>query len=121
MAEQTNLPRIDACPVEYEDFHNVMARWLTDLVDQLNASLQQLDDVIHVGQSDNVSATPAAAVTVPLVGVTPTSLITALISSSTNPVTITSIVPGTDQFVVNLSGDPGISIIINYTAIVATI
>jgi hypothetical protein len=106
--------------VEYEDFHDIMGRWLTDLADQMNIALQELDNGLAIDTTTNVSASPSHTVTIPVLGMTTFSIATASIASSTNPVTIFSITPTAGNLVILLSGDPGASITINYSALVAT-
>jgi ABC-type transporter Mla subunit MlaD len=38
-----SLPRIDNVPIESEDFNDDFEKWITNLVDNLNSILDQLD------------------------------------------------------------------------------
>ena len=122
MAELTNLPRVDPAPVEYLELANEFLRWLANTVDQLNASWQQLDDILHVGQSDDVGGL-GTTVTVAVAGLAVTDFVTARVASSTNPniTVLTTAITVPDQFTATLSADPGASCFINYTALVATV
>ncbi len=95
--------------------------WLSNVVDVLNRDIDIIQDAfnnlltittIDIGGS-------GASVNVTQLGLTPTGSVTAVLLSSTNPVTILSVTPGTGSFNVTFSGDPGASAIIKYSAYTA--
>ena len=118
MAEQTNLPRADPAPVEYiEDLEDEFKKWLSNLVDQMNAAWQQIDDVLHVGQYEVTTA--GTAFDIPIPGVTQFSLATAFAVKVINAATILTIAPFTDKITVTFDIDPGVGSFVNYTVLVA--
>jgi len=112
---QINVTKIDPCPVDYNDFYDVMDRWLTDLVDVVNAGLTQLQHAITPVLL-NITTGAGVTRTVTLAGLTVNSIVIPYLVSSTNPVTIVSTATGVNQFIITFSGDPGASAVISYLA-----
>lgn len=116
MAEPINLPRLDP-PIDYNDINPQIVRWWSDIVDLVNQAFTQIEGFennIVAAQSSNIGGGGAGPIIVSVPGLTSSSIVTANIISSSNPVTIISIVPGTNQFSITFSADPGASAIISY-------
>ena len=114
-----NLPRVDAVPIEYAELHNIMERWFTDLVDQLNTALDEIDSSLYIGETADVGGM-GAVIVISCPGMTAQYPSVAIVKSSTVAQTVVSCVSGIDQITVTLTGDPGASCFINYTALIAT-
>lgn len=113
------LPRVDTPPISYEQFTATFEQWLTNLVDILNISLTQIEAFIQniiTAQTANIGGGGAGPIDVAVVGLTADSIVTANIVSSSNAVSILTILPGIDKFSVTFSANPGASAILSYTA-----
>lgn len=120
--ELTNLPRLDPVPVEYVDeLDDTFKEWLSNLVDQINAGWQQIDNVLHVSQSNELGGTGVGpyVIALPDMNITPVSLATAVISKSSNIATVTVVTTGIDQISITFDVDPGAGSFVNYTILVA--
>jgi len=119
---QINLDVLDPPDVDQTNFGPDMKRWLGNIVDIINASFstieQALNDQIATGITD-VGGGGAGPLTVTVAGLTPSGFVSVGLQSSTNPVTIVSVVPGTNSFSITFSADPGASAIIVYQAYTA--
>lgn len=74
----------------------------------------QLKTQVKVAQSGNIGGAGAGPVDIAISGVTSTSIAKVSIVSSSNAVSIETVVPGTDKISVTFSGDPGASAIVSY-------
>lgn len=123
MAEPTNFNVVDTPILEETNFGPNQDRWMTNLVDIINASFSQitqaLANIFAIGKTD-VGGGGAGPIVVSVTGVTPTSFVSAQIVSTTNPnISIVSVVPGVNNFSITFSADPGASAIIVYQAFTA--
>ena len=114
-----NLNTVDTPMIEETNWGPNATQWLTTLVDIINASFTTLNqafaNLLAVGQID-VGGSGAGPISVTVTGLTASNYVSATLVSSTNPVTILSVVPGAGSFAVTFSGDPGASAIIVYQA-----
>lgn len=114
-----NLNAVDTPMLEEVNFGPNAAKWLTDLVDIINGSFTTLNqafaNLLAVGQTD-VGGSGAGPISVTVAGLTASNFVNVTLVSSTNPVTISSVVPGAGSFNITFSGDPGASAIIVYQA-----
>jgi len=77
-------------------------------------AIQNKNNILAVRSADVGGA--GATVVVTQVGVVATSVVVVNIVSSTNPVEVQTVSPGTGDFTVVFTGDPGASCILNYVA-----
>ena len=83
-------------------------------------SAVQLNTGLHAVRSANIGGGGAGPLTITQAGVVAaSSVIVASIVSSSNPVSIIAATPGTGNFTVTFSADPGASAIINYITFIA--
>lgn len=94
-------------------------KWLTTLVDIINASFVTLNqafaNLLAVGQID-VGGGGAGPISVAVTGLMASNFVSVTLVSSSNSVTIQSVVAGVGSFDITFSGDPGASAIIVYQA-----
>lgn len=122
MTEPIRLDVLDPPDVEQTQFGPDMKRWLANIVDVINASFATLNNYtsfLITAAGINVGGGGAGPLTVTVVGLTASGFVSANLISSTNPVTISSVVPGNGSFNITFSGDPGASAIIVYQAFTA--
>ncbi len=120
MAGPINLNVLDTPVVEETQFSGTMKRWLTTSVDIINSSFALLNQafgfLIAVNGAD-IGGSGAGPITVSnIFGLTSAGFVNVNLISSSNPVTVNSVVPGTNSFTVTFSADPGASAIIVYQA-----
>lgn len=119
MTAPINLDVLDPPDVEQTQFGPDMKRWLSNIVDIINASFATINNytayLIAVNSID-VGGAGAGPISVTVIGLTTSGYVVASLVSSTNPVTILSVVAGNGSFVITFSGDPGASAIITYQA-----
>jgi len=82
-------------------------------------SAVQLNTNIKAVRSADIGGGGAGPITITQAGVVATSVIVANIVSSTNTVSIAKVTPGTGNFSVLFSGDPGAACILNYIVFIA--
>jgi hypothetical protein len=82
-------------------------------------SAVQLNTNIKAVRSADIGGGGAGPITITQAGVVATSVIVANIVSSSNTVSITKVTPGTGNFTVLFSGDPGAACILNYIVFIA--
>jgi len=116
---QINLNTVDTPMLEETNFGPNAKQWLTTLVDIINANFTTLTNAIGnlyllSGAEMDIGGGGAGPLTVTVAGLVPTNFVNVTLVSSTNAVTITSVVPGTGSFNITFSGDPGASAIIVY-------
>lgn len=113
-----NLDVLDPPDLEQTKFGPDMNRWLSNIVDIINASFTTLNNafstLIAVGQTNAGGSGTTATVTVSQL-ITGNYVSVTLISSS-NPTAVISAVAGSGNFVVTFSANPGVSAIIAYQA-----
>ena len=123
MAGPINLEVLDTAILEQTKFEPDMKRWLSNIVDIINASFATLANytatLLAVSSSD-IGGSGAGPINVSVPGLTSGGFVSANLLSSSNPVTILSVVPGTNQFAITFSADPGASAIIMYSAFTST-
>src|ERR1051325_4580121 len=118
------LQVIDSPDVEQTGFDSNMKRWLANLVDVLNSNFLILNSVNEAFQnlitSGGVNAGGGwpAPFNVPVIGLTPSGFVTAILISSTLPTTISLVTPLTNSFNITFSNDPGVSAIVVYQAFI---
>lgn len=119
MAGPINLNVLDPVDLDQVSFGPDAKRWLTDVVDIINASFvtisQAFANLITAAGID-VGGAGAGPITVTVVGLTSSGFVNVQLISSSNPVTISSVVPGNGSFAITFSADPGASAIIVYQA-----
>jgi hypothetical protein len=126
VAEPINLEVLDPPDVDQTQFGPDMKRWLSNVVDIINASFTTLSDSINFLNNSfsyfissagiNIGSMGAGPINVAVEGLTPSGFVTATIVSSSNPATITNITPLTNSFDITFSADPGVNAIIVYQA-----
>jgi hypothetical protein len=122
VAQQINLEVLDTPDVDQTQFGSDMKRWLSNIVDIINANFTTIANVFSsliTTQSINIGGSGAGPISVTVTGLTSSGFVTATLISSSNPVTILSIAPTTNAFNITFSGDPGASAIIVYQAFTA--
>lgn len=121
MGAPINLNVLDPPILEQTQFGPDMNRWISDIVDIINASFttlnQAFSSILAVGQID-VGGSGAGPLSVTVSGLMSTNYVSVALVSSSNPVTIASVVPGNGSFSITFSADPGASAIIVYQAFV---
>jgi hypothetical protein len=114
-----NLNTLDPPILEQTNFGPDMRRWISNIVDIINASFTNLQNamqnLIGVG-GQNIGGMGAGPISVTVTGLLPSGFVSANLVSSTNPVYISNVTSGTNSFSINFSGDPGASCIITYLA-----
>jgi hypothetical protein len=117
-----NLELLDPPILEQTQFEPDMQRWLSNIVDIINASFMTINNIfanVLAISTIDIGGSGAGPLTVTVVGLTAVGSVTVNLLSSSNPVSISSVVPGTNQFSVTFSADPGASAIIQYIAFTA--
>ncbi len=130
MAEQIdiiiNTNVVDSPILEQTQFGDDMKNWLTNFVDIFNAEVDSLETVVQainnlfnfmiaVG-TINLGGSGTTPPPVSVLGLTSNGFVVVNLLSSTLPTTIASVVPGTNQFTVTFSANPGASAIISYVS-----
>lgn len=121
MAEQINLSKMDTA-TGTQNLHEDFVLWVSNMVDTYNGSMTTIENAFNnmiTSLGVDIGGGGAGPITVPVVGLTPTGFVQAVLISSSNPVTILSVVPGLNGFDITFSGNPGASAIIKYTAYTA--
>jgi len=119
---QINLEVLDTAILEQTNFGDDMKRWLSNLVDVINATNQILTNIIGTlitSAGINVGGSGAGPISVTVVGLTASGYVSVQLVSSSNPVSILTVTPTTNAFDITFSADPGASAIIIYTAFTA--
>jgi len=118
VAEPTNpvtLDQLDPPILEQTQFGDDMKRWLSNIVDVLNADLQILSNALQFLIQASGYNIPGGmtSFSVPVTGLTSSGFVTASIVSTTMPdVTIASVTPALNAFTIVFSADPGASVIV---------
>lgn len=114
-----NLEVLDSPVLEETDFGPNMDRWLSNIVDIINANFSSLNNafntIIAVGQID-VGGSGAGPIAVAVPGLQVGNYVNVTLISSSNPVTISDVTVVLNGFNITFSGDPGASAIITYQA-----
>lgn len=114
--EQTSFDVLDPPIVEQTKFEPDMKRWLSNIVDVINANFNLLKNMIAVAGVD-VGGGGAGPISVTVTGLTSSGSVNVNLISTTNPgVTISTVTPTTNAFNITFSADPGASAIIVYQA-----
>jgi tetraacyldisaccharide-1-P 4'-kinase len=111
VAAPINLQMMDPTTVDQTGFGPDAVRWLANLVDIINAAFPI--NLVAVGQID-VGGAGAGPIVVTVTGINATNFVNVTLLSSSSSVTVVDVTPGTGQFTVTFSGDPGASAIIAY-------
>lgn len=117
-----NLEVLDPPIIEQTNFGPDMDRWITNVVDIINASFMTLNNVFSnllVVNTADIGGSGAGPIAVTVTGLTAGGYVNVNLLSSSNPVSIMTVSVGTNQFMVTFSGDPGASAIIQYQAFTA--
>jgi hypothetical protein len=119
VAAPINLEVLDTPIVEETQFSPDMKRWLSNIVDIVNASFTSIENMIGfliaVGQTD-IGGGGAGPISVTVTGLQANNFVNVTLVSSSNSVTISSVSVSTGSFAVTFSADPGASAIIAYQA-----
>ena len=102
---------VDTPPIQGSKLPSDLERWFATLTDQLNSFFGN----IIAEQSADLGG-QGASFAVTLNGISANSVVIPVIKSSTNPVSVQSVVSSDNQFTLTLSGDPGASLFIKYVA-----
>ena len=113
MAEQISYDVLDTPILEQTQFGPDMQRWLPNIVDIINANFAMVGNLITVATMD-IGGGGAGPINISVPGLTPSGNVIVNLLSSSNPVTVSNVTSGTNQFSVTFSGDPGASAIISY-------
>ena len=102
-------------PLYYEQFSAVFELWLSQLIDQLNLFLEDLETCMPIQYAGSVNnGGGSATIDINVSGVTTSDLPDAVIQQSTNAVQVQTVQPLADKIRVTLTGDPGINTVISY-------
>lgn len=113
------LPNIDPYFDNEANEAHVDKLWLSNLVDTINSTLIIIQNLSAIASQINIGGSGAGPINVTVTGLTTASIVTASLISSSNPVSILTIVPAANKFSITFSADPGASAIIAYIAFVA--
>lgn len=116
MAGLINVQPIDTPDVDQTQFGPDMKRWLANMVDVVNSNFTTLNEALAITSKD-IGGGGAGPIVVTVPGLIPSGTVTVNLLSSSNVVSIVSVVVGTNQFTVTFNADPGASAIIQYTAL----
>ena len=122
MAAPFNLNAVDSPILEQTQFGPDMKRWLSDLVDIVNNNfiiLNQAFTNLITSAGIDVGGAGAGPLSVSVVGLTSSGYVNVTLISSSNPVSVLTVTPGTNAFDITFSADPGASAIIVYQAYIA--
>jgi len=114
-----NFNVLDSPILEQTEFGPDMKNWLSNSVDILNSTIITISNInnnILEVNTATVGGTGAGPYTISVLGLTSSGFVQVRLVSSTNVVTITDVTPGTNQFTVTFSADPGASAIIAFQA-----
>lgn len=121
MGAPINLDVLDPPVLDQTQFGPDMDRWITNIVDIINASFSTLNQafstLLAVGQT-NVGSSGIGPISVTVTGLMSNNYVSVTLVSSSNPTTISSVVAGSGSFSITFSADPGASAIIVYQAFV---
>lgn len=109
-----NIQPIDSADVDQTQFSDDMKRWLANLIDTINTNFTTLNEALAITMVN--AGGMGVTATIPLLYMVPGGTVTVNLLSSSNPVNVVTVTPGTNQFTVTFSADPGASAIIQYTA-----
>ena len=118
---QIRLPNLDPA-VGTDDFNEGFILWLSNIVDILNQDIDTLENAfafMMAVSTASIGGMGAGPITVTVTNLPATGYVTAQIISTSNQVTISSIVITAGQFTIMFSSDPGASAIISYVAYTA--
>jgi hypothetical protein len=115
------LDVLDPPDVDQTEFGPDMKRWLSNVVDIINASFMSLNNALGgliAVAGVNIGGGGAGPISVTVTGLTASGLVNVNLISSSNPVTIVNVTPGLNSFTITFSADPGASAIIVYQAFI---
>lgn len=120
MAGQPSLDALDALVVEETGSGPNQDRWMSNVVDIINASFititQAFQNLVAIGQATTGGSGPGPY-TISATGVTASNFVNVTLVTSTNSgVTVSSVTAGSGSFTVTFSADPGASSIIAWQA-----
>lgn len=127
---EKDLDVLDPPDVEQTQFGPDMKRWLSNIVDIINANFTTIENDITAlnnamsflieAKGVDIGGSGAGPITVNVIGLTANGFVNVTLVSTTNPgITIVSVVPGLNSFAITFSSDPGASAIIVYQAYIA--
>jgi hypothetical protein len=117
-----DLEVLDSPEVEGTQFSPDMKRWLSNVVDIVNASFASLDNYttnLITASGVDIGGMGAGPINVTVTGLTASGYVNVNLISSSNPVFISNVTPGNGSFSITFSSDPGASAIIVYQAFIA--
>lgn len=116
---QINFEPLDPPIIEQTQFGDDMNRWITNIVDIINANFttvsNALASLIAVGQID-VGGSGAGPITVTVAGLNSSNFVNVTLISSSNSVSVALVTAITNGFNITFSADPGASAVIAYQA-----
>ena len=122
---QISLGRVDSVPQSWEKkLESDVWMWITNLPDIINGAFTQMENSINnmiASQSVDIGGAGAGPLAVSVLGLTADSIVEAVLISSSNAVSVVSVLPIIDGFNITFSGDPGASAIVGYTAFIAPV
>lgn len=116
-----NIDVLDPPIVDQTNFGPDMKRWLSNIVDIINSNFLTINQAFTnfiTAEGINIGGSGAGPITVSVEGLTAAGYVNVIFISSSNPVTILSVVPGLNAFNITFNGDPGASAIIVYQAFI---
>ena len=116
---QINFEPLDPPIIEQTQFGDDMNRWITNIVDIINANFTTVSNalvsLIAVGQID-VGGSGAGPITVTVAGLNSSNFVNVTLISSSNSVSVALVTAITNGFNITFSADPGASAVIAYQA-----
>lgn len=116
------LERLSSAPTESEKFSPEFKSWLASVVDELNATIEQIQDDLNnakINTTADIGGVGAGPISVTVEGLTATSPIVATIASSTNTVAVAKCIGTATGFDITFTADPGAACVVNYVVGIA--
>lgn len=105
-------PNFDTPQIQDNELPFELNRWFTHITDQLN----ELVNKLVFDRTANIGGAGAGPISVLVPGFTPETIVTGVINTSSNTVTIAKMTATTTGFDILFSGDPGAVCLVNYQA-----
>ncbi len=111
------LDRVSAHSARLESLSEDARSWLSTLVDEINATIEQIQDDLNnakINTTADIGGSGAGPISVTVDGLDANSPIVATIASSTNTVAVAKCIGTATGFDITFTADPGASCIVNY-------